>query len=219
MKRNTIVDINISIHVFTSKTVDKTYITRFENIIADGEYSFKGCYRLSTYKFYLTDCITDTDSFTISDHKVTIYAADKNFSTYVNQAFQKILKRSMKNHKKIQTTCMSIYIDETVDEECASDFVDLVMHRKNSHEEIEILKPYKFHLTDLITNAEGFTIQGHEVTINAADDYFSSYANLALNHIIKEEQIKKSNDDQLCSTASKQLRLCIITRSTSTEQQ
>ena len=40
MKRNTIVDINIIIHVFTSKTVDKTYITRFENIIADGEYSF-----------------------------------------------------------------------------------------------------------------------------------------------------------------------------------
>lgn len=217
MKRNTIVDINIRIDVFTSKTVDKTYITRFENIIVDGAYSLIGCYRLSTYKFYLTDRITDTDSFTISDHKVTIYAADENFSTYVNQAFQKILKRSMKNHKKTPTTYMSIYADETVDKEYVSDFVDLVTRRKNAHEEIELLAPYKFHLTDLITNVEGFAIQGHEVTINVADDYFSSYTNLALNHIIKEEQIKKSNDDQLGSTASKQLRLCIITRPTSTE--
>lgn len=214
MNRNTIVDINIGIHVFTSKTVDKTYITRLENTIVDGEYSFKGCYRLSTYKFYLTDCITDTDSFTISDHKVTIYAADENFSAYVNQAFRKILKRSMKNHKKTPTTYMSIYVDEAVDKEYASDFVDLVMHRKNSHEEIELLAPYKFHLT---TNVEYFAIQDHEVTINAADDCFSSYANLALNHIIKDEKIKKSNDDQLCSTASKQLRLYIITQPRSTE--
>lgn len=214
MKRNTIVDINISIHVFTSKTVDKAYITRFENIIADGEYSFKGCFRLSTYKFYLTDRITDTDSFTISDHKVTIYAADKNFSTYVNQAFQKILKRSMKNHKKTPTTYMSIYADETVDKEYASDFVNVIANRKKAHEETELLAPYKFHLT---TNVEYFAIQGHEVTINAADDCFTSYANLALNHIVKDEKVKRSNDGQLYLPALKQFRLCIITQPRSTE--
>lgn len=214
MKRNAIVDIVISIYVFTSKTVDKTYITRFENIIADRAHSFKECCKLAACDFYLTDRITDTDSFTISDHKVTIYAADENFSTYVDRAFQKILKRSKKNHKKTPTTCMSIYADEAVDKYYPADFVGLVTGGKNAREKIELLAPYKFHLS---TNVECFDIQGHEVTINAADDCFSSYAKLALNHIIEDEKVKRSNDVQLYLPALKQLWLCIITQPRSTE--
>lgn len=89
--------VQTSMVIYTDETVDGTYTTSFENIVTDKKYSDEEIRVLQSYEFYLTDLITNTDSFIIDDHEVIIYAADeKNFSTYVNEALQNILNEEEK---------------------------------------------------------------------------------------------------------------------------
>lgn len=84
--------VQTSMVIYTDETVDGAYTTSFENIVADKKYSDEEIKLLQSYEFYLTDLITNTDSFIIKDHEVIIYAADDNFYTYINEALEKILR-------------------------------------------------------------------------------------------------------------------------------
>lgn len=85
-----------SMVIYTDETVDGAYTTSFENMITDKKYSDDEIKVLQSYEFYLTDIITNTDSFIIKDREVIIYAADNSFPTNVNLALEKILKEDGK---------------------------------------------------------------------------------------------------------------------------
>ena len=85
-----------SMVIYTDETVDGAYTTSFENMITDKKYSDEEIKVLQSYEFYLTDLITNTDSFIIKDHEVIIYAADDNFATNVNLVLEKILREDGK---------------------------------------------------------------------------------------------------------------------------
>lgn len=79
--------------IYADETVDGSYITAFENIIADNRYSKEDIAIIKSYQFYLTDIITNTQDIKISDGEVMIYAADDHFVSYVNKAFKQILRK------------------------------------------------------------------------------------------------------------------------------
>ena len=78
--------------IYTDETVDGAYITAFENIIADHKYSKEEIAIIQSYQFYLTDIITNTNDVTITGNEVMIYAADDQFTSYVNKSLNYILK-------------------------------------------------------------------------------------------------------------------------------
>ena len=72
-------------------TVNGEYVTMLENIISDQKYNKEALSIVSSYEWYLTDNITNTENYAINDRQIIIYAADDNYVAYVNKILNTII--------------------------------------------------------------------------------------------------------------------------------
>ena len=72
-------------------TVNGEYVTMLENIISDQKYNKEALSVVSSYEWYLTDNITNTENYAINDSQIIIYAADDNYVAYVNEILNTII--------------------------------------------------------------------------------------------------------------------------------
>jgi hypothetical protein len=79
--------------IFMDETVDGEYVTMLENIISDQKYDKEALSIVRSYEWYLTDNIVNAETYLVEDNKITIYAADDDFVTYVREVLDSVVTK------------------------------------------------------------------------------------------------------------------------------